>query len=42
MIQEPILFMVGKIDNENTKEGLQFLNHVMNEMIELEELLHSK
>ncbi|WP_185602145.1 helix-turn-helix domain-containing protein [Paenibacillus sp. 598K] len=42
VIQEPILFMMGKLENENTKEGLQFLNHVMNEMIELEEILHSK
>jgi transcriptional regulator with XRE-family HTH domain len=42
MISEPIMFMIGKINNENTKEQLQFLNHVMNEMIELEELLHSK
>lgn len=37
VIQEPILFMIGKLENENTKEGLQFLNHVMNEMIELED-----
>jgi transcriptional regulator with XRE-family HTH domain len=42
VIQEPILFMIGKLEKENTKEGLQFLNHVMNEMIELEEILHSK
>jgi len=42
VIQEPVLFMIGNLDKESTKEGLQFLNHVMNEMIELEELLHSK
>lgn len=42
VIQEPILFMIGKLEKEHTKEGLQFLNHVMNEMIELEEILHSK
>lgn len=42
VIKEPILFMIGKLDNENTKEELQFLNHVMNEMIDLEEILQSK
>ena len=42
VIQEPVLFMVEKLENENTKEGIRFLNHVMNEMIELEELLHIK
>ncbi|MFF1291641.1 helix-turn-helix domain-containing protein [Bacillus thuringiensis] len=41
IIQEPIMFMIGKLENENTKEKLQFLNHVMDEMIELEELLNS-
>ncbi|MGE7869296.1 helix-turn-helix domain-containing protein [Bacillus paramycoides] len=41
IIQEPIMFMIGKLDNENTKEKLQFLNHVMDEMIELEDLRNS-
>lgn len=41
IIQEPIMFMIGKLENENTKEKLQFLNHVMDEMIELEEILNS-
>jgi transcriptional regulator with XRE-family HTH domain len=41
ILNDPVMFMVGKTDNENTKEKLQFLNHVMNEMIELEDLLRS-
>lgn len=39
IIQDPIMYMIGNSNNENTKEKLQFLNHVMNEMIELEDSL---
>ena len=39
ILQDPVLYLMGETDNENTKEKLQFLNHVMNEMIELEDLL---
>ncbi|WP_337051074.1 helix-turn-helix transcriptional regulator [Priestia megaterium] len=42
IIQDPIMFMIGKLDNENTKEKLQFLNYVMDEMIELEEIIKSE
>lgn len=42
VIQEPVLFMIGELDKESTKEGLRFLNHVMNEIIELEEILQLK
>lgn len=41
MINDPVLFMMGNTTNENTKEQLQFLNHVMDEMIELEDLIQS-
>ncbi|WP_186579787.1 helix-turn-helix domain-containing protein [Aquibacillus kalidii] len=39
IIQDPIMFMIGNLKNENTKEKLQFLNHVMDEMIDLEDLV---
>ena len=38
-IQDPIMFMIGNLTNEKTKEKLRFLDHVMDEMIELEKLL---
>ncbi|TDQ36385.1 helix-turn-helix domain-containing protein [Aureibacillus halotolerans] len=42
VIEEPVLFMIGTLENENTKEGMQFLNHVMNEMMGLEKVLGKK
>lgn len=40
-IEDPIMFMIGKIDNDKTKEQLKFLDHVMDEMIQLEKLLEA-
>jgi hypothetical protein len=37
--KEPVLVMMGKVGKANTKDDLQFLNHVMDEMIVLEEIL---
>ena len=36
---DPILVMMGTISKGNTKDDLRFLNHIMDEMILLEELL---
>jgi len=30
------MFMIGNLNNEKSKEKLRFLDHVMDEMIELE------
>ncbi|MEQ6389299.1 helix-turn-helix transcriptional regulator [Bacillaceae bacterium S4-13-58] len=35
-IEDPIMFMIGNLNNEKSKEKLRFLDHVMDEMIELE------
>lgn len=40
-IQDPIMFMIGNLSNDKTKEKLQFLDHVMDELIELEKLIKS-
>jgi transcriptional regulator with XRE-family HTH domain len=37
-IQDPVMFMIGNLKNDKTKEKLQFLDHVMDELIELEKL----
>jgi len=36
---EPAFLMMGAIGNDNTIDDLRFLNHVMDEMINLEDLL---
>lgn len=33
-IQDPIMFMIGNLENDRTKEKLHFLDHVMDELIE--------
>lgn len=38
-IADPVLFMIGKTDNEQTKEKLRFLNHVMDQMLHIEEIV---
>jgi transcriptional regulator with XRE-family HTH domain len=39
LIEEPIMRIIKLTENENTKDKLLFLNHVMDEIIELEVLL---
>lgn len=41
-IQDPIMFMIGNLKNDRTKEKLQFLDHVMDELIELEKLTEAR
>ncbi len=36
---DPIFLMMGSVKKANTEDDLRFLNHVMDEMIALEELL---
>ncbi|WP_298830124.1 helix-turn-helix transcriptional regulator [uncultured Planococcus sp.] len=36
-ITDPILYMVGKTDNEQTKEKLRFLDYVMDQMLNVEQ-----
>mgnify|MGYP001259425524 CR=1 FL=1 len=38
VIEEPILFMMKKTNDAKTRQHLQYLDFVMDEMIELEEL----
>ncbi|MDA8234464.1 MAG: helix-turn-helix transcriptional regulator [Clostridia bacterium] len=38
-VGNPFLIMMGSIGRPNTKDDLSFLDHVMDEMIELDELL---
>lgn len=38
-ITDPVLLMIGKIENEQTKEKLRFLDHVMGEMLRIEEIV---
>lgn len=40
-IEDPIMFMIGKLGNDKTKENLRFLDHVMDEMIQLEKLFEA-
>lgn len=37
-ITDPVLFMMGKTENEQTKEKLRFLDHVMDQMLRIEEI----
>lgn len=37
--QDAVFMLMGTIENQQTKEEIRFLNYVMDEMIELEELL---
>lgn len=37
-ITDPVLFMIGKTENEQTKEKLRFLDHVMDQMLRIEEI----
>lgn len=41
VIKNPILFMMDKTDHSKTRQHLQYLDFVMDEMIELEELAKS-
>ena len=36
---ESVLVMMGNVGNANTKDDLRFLNHIMDEMILLQELI---
>lgn len=36
---EPVFLMMGRAENPNTNDKLRFLNHVMEEMIALDQLL---
>lgn len=38
-IHDPVLFMIGKTENEQTKEKLRFLDHVMDEMLHIEKII---
>lgn len=38
-LSNPFLVMMGSVSNPNTKDYLSFLDHVMDEMIELDKLL---
>lgn len=38
-IHDPVLFMIGKTDNEKTKEKLRFLDHVMDQMLYVEQII---
>lgn len=38
-ITDPVLFMIGKTENEQTKEKLRFLDHVMEQMLRIEEVV---
>lgn len=37
-IIDPVLYMMGKTENEQTKEKLRFLDHVMEQMLRIEEI----
>lgn len=37
-ITDPVLFMIGETENEQTKEKLRFLDHVMDQMLRIEEI----
>lgn len=37
-ITDPVLFMIGKTENEQTKEKLRFLDHVMDQMLHIEKI----
>lgn len=37
-ITDPVLFMMGKTENEQTKEKLRFLDHVMDQMLRIEKI----
>lgn len=37
-IADPVLYMMGKTENEQTKEKLRFLDHIMEQMIRIEEI----
>lgn len=37
-ITDPVLFMMGKTENEHTKEKLRFLDHVMEQMLRIEKI----
>lgn len=38
-VEEPVLLMMGSVSNGNTVDDLGFLNHVIDEMIDLDEVL---
>lgn len=37
-IIDPVLYMMGKTENEQTKEKLRFLDHVMEQMLRIAEI----
>lgn len=39
VIDDPILFMMDKTDHSKIRQNLQYLDFIMHEMIELEELV---
>lgn len=39
VITDPVLFMIGKTGNEQTKEKLRFLDHVMDQMIRIDQIV---
>lgn len=41
VIEDPILFMMNKTDHSKTRQHLQYLDFIMDEMIELEELVQT-
>ena len=39
VLADPVLFMIGETNNEQTKEKLRFLDHVMDQMIRIEQIV---
>ena len=37
-ITDPVLYMMGKTENEQTKEKLRFLDHIMEQMLRIKEI----